>query len=234
MMSNGIKWGKSFVAHAAVLAMIAGVGTSEAFAKKEAAKPASNEWVKVCRKSNDDKKVDVCSTRTDVLHAVSGANFTPLMVLSIGKKQEVAIVNLPHTWSIARKMKDKKTGKDVMVTAPASANWVMPAGAYVKIDKNKPHKLTYTACNNFGCLAETKLTAELKKELKSGDKVVVYGINKKTPLGSTLSLKGLGKAYDGKSITAAQYNEKIKKKMEKLYKMAAKNRKAMEAKAKGK
>lgn len=143
-----------------------------------------HSWVKICEtvkvkdvKTKKDSKKKICMTHHEKLSARSGASIFAAAV---------------------RKVEGHKTER-FLVTVPL--NRAIPAGVLLKIDDKKPIPFKYSFCHIGGCVAETEMTADLLKSMKSGKNMIVATMDiggKQVPF--HVPLKGFAKIHSGKAV----------------------------------
>ena len=228
-----------FVFAGALLIAVGSFGSS-GFAKDEAklktAKaPAKTHkpWIKLCPKMPKGAKKKLCVTRADYLDRANMVPYAPIAIEDIDGKKSI-VVTLPNIWIVPVQRKDKKTGKVQKGLQRVGARWAILSGVIVKVDENKIHKLKYVYCDQFGCVAQAKLTDKLLKEMKKGKRIFVAGKNGPKTLGLPFTLTGFGKALDGKASDEVAYRKAWQAQMASIRKqqiaMAKKQRAAAQKK----
>jgi invasion protein IalB len=103
-------------------------------------------------------------------------------------------------------------------------------GMTTTVDQSQPMKAPYVICLPGGCMAEYEASGDLIARLKSGQGLVVQGINY---LGEevtyTVPLSGFALSYDGPPMDPKAQEEQQKKLEDELQKRAAEARKKLES-----
>ncbi len=206
-----LKPGRSLTAFAFAFVVALGMSGTATFAQDKAAakKSAAKEykpWIKLCPKPQKGQP-KLCVTRADYLDRANMVPYAPIAIEEIEGKGKNLIVTLPHVWIVPVTRKDKKTKKEIRGAARVGARWGILSGVIVKIDENKVHKLKYVYCDQFGCVAQTKLTKAILDEMKKGKRIFVAGKNGQKTLGLPFTLKGLNEALAGKPADEKAYRK---------------------------
>ena len=222
MIKMGIQLTNKNILIGAVLALGTLIGSTAVMAQDATKAPAKAKakfkpWIKLCPKVAKGAK-KICMVRADYLDRANGVPYAPVSIEQVEGAGERLVVTLPHIWLMPAKVKNKE-GKEVKVIRPVSARWKIGAGVQVKVDKGKTYKLTYSYCDNFGCVAQVKADAELIGAMKKGNQIQVAGISGPRPLGLPFTLQGFAKAYDGKPVSQEIYEKAWKKKLIAIRKM---------------
>jgi invasion protein IalB len=103
-------------------------------------------------------------------------------------------------------------------------------GMSAAVDQSQPMKAPFVVCLLNGCMAEYEASEELIAKLKTGQALVVQGINY---LGEeatyTLPLSGFALSYDGQPVDPKAQEEQQKKLEDELQRRAAEARKRLES-----
>ncbi len=162
---------------------------------KAAAKKKGNEsvaWVKLCDEATfspkDPKsekkavKKKLCLVRHETLDGRTGLVVVSAAIRVIdGQKPNRLIVQVPLGVSIR-------------------------SGVQVGIDEFPPYRFGYMFCHTEGCTAEAEASDEMIGRLKKGTSLTVGGINMQgKQFVLPVTLKGFGKAFDGKPADSKKY-----------------------------
>jgi len=164
------------------------------------APPDENAWVKLCEKSAQTENKEICLTHHERLDGNSGIVLVAAAIRKVeGDPKEQILVRLPTAIALA-----------------------IPAGVQLRIDENEPLALKYTLCYATSCQAETEVTPELMKSIRSGKQMVVAAVNlQRKAIGFPVPLAGFSKAYDGPPVDNAKYQEARRQLMEMIRKRQA-------------
>ncbi|MGI8725024.1 MAG: invasion associated locus B family protein, partial [Methyloceanibacter sp.] len=162
--------------------------------------PDENAWVKLCEKSAQTENKEICLTHHERLDGNSGIVLVAAAIRRVeGDPKEQILVRLPTAIALA-----------------------IPAGVQLRIDENEPLALKYTLCYATSCQAETEVTPELMKSIRSGKQMVVAAVNlQRKAIGFPVPLAGFSKAYDGPPVDNAKYQEARRQLMEMIRKRQA-------------
>ena len=162
--------------------------------------PDENAWVKLCEKSAQTENKEICLTHHERLDGNSGIVLVAAAIRKVeGDPKEQILVRLPTAIALA-----------------------IPAGVQLRIDENEPLALKYTLCYATSCQAETEVTPELMKSIRSGKQMVVAAVNlQRKAIGFPVPLAGFSKAYDGPPVDNAKYQEARRQLMEMIRKRQA-------------
>ncbi len=162
--------------------------------------PGPNQWTKLCRNVEDQKR---CQTQFAKVAAGSG--------------QTVAAI------SIEELTQGDETKKALSVVLPPER--LLSAGVGLQVDNGQMQKLDYTICPlrpSPICIAQAPINDKQLDAFRKGGKLTVLSLNpmgQKTPIEVTLS--GFAAAYDGEPVDASTYSaeqnaqsEELKKKRE--------------------
>lgn len=215
--------------------------------KKAPAKPAAKKaapakkkdgaqsiWVKLCGKQTVAPKKagdpptqrELCSTQVESLDPLGRFHIVVRLAKVTSTKEQALEVSLPHLPIpvFARQKGAAKDAKPKQVGA-RSSSFIIPAGVRVKVDDDKDAiKLSFGACDPFGCLASAAVDDKVIKRLKSGKQIAIHAIDISgvaIPF-QVLPLTGFTAAYDGKAIDAKTFADGRKA----LYQQIEANRRA--------
>ena len=199
------------------VAMAQDAAKKGAAANKAKPNPDFKPWIKLCPKVPEGKP-KLCFVRADYLDRANSVPYSPVAIEMVEGQKPQLVVTLPHVWLIPVKTKDPKTKKEVQAIAPTTAKWVIKPGVIMRVDEGENYKLSYTYCDNFGCVAQMDITDKVVDEMKKGTQIAVAGQNGNKPLGLPFTLAGFTKAYDGDPVDQEAYQNAWKKKIEALRK----------------
>lgn len=204
-----------------------------AAAKKGAPAPApgaaQSAWVKLCEKATaiaktkegkeEKKEVNICLTHHERLDGNSGMVLVSAAVRQVeGQDKQHFMVMVPLG----------------MMLQPGMRATFYPKDAWEKIQKNekvdesklKAIKLAYTLCHPAGCTAETEMTPELLKDLKTDGGLLVFSINAAgAPVAFPVPLVGFEAAHAGGPVDPKQYSDARRALMQQI---AARQQQAIE------
>jgi invasion protein IalB len=130
-------------------------------------------WTKVCQQPPDGSAKRVCFTGKDG-RVESGMPVVAAVVIEPeGEARRILRVTLPLGMTLQH-------------------------GTRVIVDQGQPMNAPYVVCVPTGCMADYEASGELIGKLKSGQNLVIQGINGNgQPITLMLPLAEFGKAYDG-------------------------------------
>jgi invasion protein IalB len=121
-------------------------------------------------------------------------------------------------------------GKTLRVTLPLGVQ--LQFDVTTTIDQSQPMKAPYLICLMNGCMAEYEASGELIARLKSGQGLVVSGVNfTGDEISYTIPLSGFARSYDGPATDTKADEERQRKLEEELQRRAAEARKKLESQA---
>jgi invasion protein IalB len=117
--------------------------------------------------------------------------------------------------------------KMLRITLPLGVQ--LQLGMTATVDQGQPMQGSYAVCLANGCMAEYEVSGELIANLKSGQGLVVSGVNfTGDEISYTLPLAGFAVSYDGPPIDPKAEEEARKRLEEDLQRRAAEARKKFE------
>jgi invasion protein IalB len=157
-------------------------------------------WTKFCLKGQEANAKQVCFTGKDGR-------------VESGMPVVAAVVIEPEN--------DRK--KTLRVTLPLGMS--LQPGTRVIIDNDQPMTAPYVICFNNGCMADYEASGELIRKLKSGQGLVIQGINGAgQPISLVVPLADFAKGYDGPPIDPRVYEAQQKRLQDELQRRAEETR----------
>jgi invasion protein IalB len=161
-------------------------------------------WTKFCLKGKEANAKQVCFTGKDGRVESGMPVVAAVLIEPEGEPKKVLRVTLPLGMSLQ-------------------------PGTRVIVDQGQPMTGPYVICFTNGCMADYEASNELIQKLKSGQGLVVQGINGAgQPISLVLPLQDFAKAYDGPPTDPKVFEEQQKKLQDELQKRAEEARKKLE------
>jgi invasion protein IalB len=161
-------------------------------------------WTKFCLKGKEANAKQVCFTGKDGRVESGMPVVAAVLIEPEGETKKVLRVTLPLGMSLQ-------------------------PGTRVIVDQGQPMTGPYVICFTNGCMADYEASNELIAKLKSGQGLVVQGINGAgQPISLVLPLQDFAKAYDGPPTDPKVFEEQQKKLQDELQRRAEEARKKLE------